>query len=45
MRKSNYSPEMKAKIVLELLTENRTTGEIASKYEINIGNSKMEKSF
>ena len=36
MRKSNYSPEMKAKIVLELLTENRTTGEIASKYEINI---------
>ena len=36
MRKSKYSPEMKAKIVLELLRESQTTGEIAAKYEINV---------
>ena len=36
MQKKSYSSEMKAKIVLELLTENKTTSEIASKYGINI---------
>ena len=36
MQKKSYSPEFKAKVVLELLTENQTTSEIAAKYEINI---------
>ena len=36
MQKKNYTPEFKAKVVLELLTENQTTSEIASKYEVNI---------
>jgi putative transposase len=30
----NYSPEFKAKVVLELLQENKTINEIASKYGI-----------
>ena len=36
MQKKNYTPEFKAKVVLELLSENQTTSEIASKYEVNI---------
>ena len=36
MQKKSYTPEFKAKVVLELLTENQTTSEIASKYEVNI---------
>ena len=36
MQKKSYTPEEKAKIVLELLTENKTTSEIASKYGIGI---------
>ena len=36
MQKKSYTPEFKAKVVLELLTENKTTSEIASKYEVNI---------
>ena len=36
MQKKNYTPEFKAKVVLELITENKTTSEIASKYEISI---------
>ena len=36
MQKKNYTPEFKAKVVLEMLTENQTTSEIASKYGIHI---------
>ena len=36
MQKKSYTPEFKAKVVLDLLTENQTTSEIAAKYEINI---------
>jgi putative transposase len=32
--RKNYSPEFKAKVVLELLQENKTINEIASKYGI-----------
>jgi putative transposase len=32
--RKNYSPEFKAKAVLELLQENKTINEIASKYGI-----------
>jgi putative transposase len=32
--RKNYSPEFKAKVVLELLQENKTINEIVSKYDI-----------
>jgi transposase-like protein len=35
MKKRTFTPEQKAKIVLELLKENKTIAELAAEYEIH----------